>query len=116
MLSKLPLYHALSIPEVWIWGRSELAVQVLDRGGYQRSPASRCPISTSAPWPPMCECPTSTMRCGIGYKPLPQAWERFAIAIGGGVRCWPARCGIAVFHPVLLLAGKAPQSTRPSVY
>ena len=40
-LSKLPLYQALSIPEVWIWRRDELEVHVLEQAGYQRSPASR---------------------------------------------------------------------------
>jgi len=42
-LSKLPLYGALNIPEVWLWRRGALEIHVLDQaqGHYQRSPASR---------------------------------------------------------------------------
>jgi len=41
-LSKLPLYQALAIPEVWIWRRDDLEVYCLDDdvGGYRRSPGS----------------------------------------------------------------------------
>jgi Uma2 family endonuclease len=42
-LSKLPLYGALNIPEVWLWRRGALEIHVLDQaqGTYGRSPASR---------------------------------------------------------------------------
>lgn len=40
-LSKLPLYQALYIPEVWIWRRGQLEVHVLDQEGYQRNSSSR---------------------------------------------------------------------------
>jgi Uma2 family endonuclease len=40
-LSKLPLYQALAIPEVWIWRDGQLEVRVLDGGSYRRSPSSR---------------------------------------------------------------------------
>jgi Uma2 family endonuclease len=36
-LSKLPLYQALAIPEVWMWRMGELEVHCLDRGAYRRS-------------------------------------------------------------------------------
>ncbi len=39
-LSKLPLYQALGIPEVWIWRKDELEVYCLDQGVYRRSPSS----------------------------------------------------------------------------
>ena len=40
-LSKLPLYQALAIPEVWIWRKDDLEVYCLDGDSYRRSPDSR---------------------------------------------------------------------------
>jgi len=40
-LSKLPLYQALAIPEVWIWRRDDLEVYCLEGDSYRRSPGSR---------------------------------------------------------------------------
>jgi Uma2 family endonuclease len=40
-LSKLPLYQALGIAEVWIWRKDDLEVYVLDAGTYRRSTTSR---------------------------------------------------------------------------
>lgn len=40
-LSKLPLYRALAIPEVWIWRQDDLEVYCLDADGYRRSTNSR---------------------------------------------------------------------------
>ena len=42
-LSKLPLYGAVGIPEVWIWRQHALEIHVLDQaqGTYRRSSASR---------------------------------------------------------------------------
>jgi len=40
-LSKLPLYQALAIPEVWIWRRDDLEVYCLEGDSYRRSPDSR---------------------------------------------------------------------------
>jgi len=40
-LSKLPLYQALAIPEVWIWRRDDLEVYSLEGDSYRRSPGSR---------------------------------------------------------------------------
>lgn len=39
-LSKLPLYQALAIPEVWIWREGDLEVHCLDQGDYRRSTTS----------------------------------------------------------------------------
>jgi Uma2 family endonuclease len=39
-LSKLPLYQALAIPEVWIWRKDDLEVYCLDGDSYRRSPGS----------------------------------------------------------------------------
>jgi len=40
-LSKLPLYQALAIPEVWIWRRDDLEVYCLEGDSYRRSRGSR---------------------------------------------------------------------------
>jgi len=40
-LSKLPLYQALAVPEVWIWRRDDLEVYCLEGDSYRRSPGSR---------------------------------------------------------------------------
>ncbi len=36
-LSKLPLYQALAIPEVWIWRKDDLHVHCLEGEGYRQS-------------------------------------------------------------------------------
>jgi Uma2 family endonuclease len=40
-LSKLPLYQALAVPEVWIWRRDDLEVYCLEGDSYRRSRGSR---------------------------------------------------------------------------
>ena len=40
-LSKLPLYQAKGIPEVWIWRAGHLGIHILDASGYRKCRVSR---------------------------------------------------------------------------
>lgn len=62
-LSKLPLYQALAIPEVWIWRHDDLQVYCLDQDSYPKAvPATCSPTSMSGYSPATPRCPTNTTR------------------------------------------------------